>query len=89
MLYRRDYIELILFGIHSPDYLFTAGKYIHEATIAPCNHFCSAKKNIREAQTHVLHVTAQRSTTPKKRKSCLCEAQTHDLHIIAQCSTTQ
>jgi len=28
----RDNVELILFGTHSPDYLFTAGKYIHEAT---------------------------------------------------------
>ena len=34
LLYQRDYVELILSAIHSPDYLFTAGKYnIHEATM--------------------------------------------------------
>jgi len=32
-LHRRDHVELILFCIHSPDYLLTAGKNIHEATM--------------------------------------------------------
>ena len=31
-----NFVEVILFGIHSPDYLFTADKYIHEAT-RPCS----------------------------------------------------
>ena len=28
-----NFVELIQFGIHSPDYLFTADKYIHEALL--------------------------------------------------------
>ena len=31
-----NFVEVILFGIHSPDYSFTADKYIHEAT-RPCS----------------------------------------------------
>ena len=59
-------------NIHSPDYLFTAGKYIHEATLLSThNCFCSAKKDIREAWAHDLHITAQCSTTPKKKKEKL------------------
>ena len=57
------------------------------------SRFCSAKKKkevVCEAQTHDLHVTARRSTTPKKKtkRSCLCEARTQDLPIIAQHTKT-
>ena len=38
-----NFVELILFGIHSPDYLFTADKYIHEATMKHHNPICSEK----------------------------------------------
>ena len=37
-------MELIVFGTHGPDYLFTAGKYIHEATRSTHNRFRSEKK---------------------------------------------
>ena len=33
------FVEFILFGIHSPDYLFTADKNIHEASMKHHNCF--------------------------------------------------
>ena len=53
-----NFVELILFGIHSLDYLFTTGKCIHEATII----VFVAQKKVCEAQAHNLHITARRST---------------------------
>ena len=43
-LYQQDYVEFIVFGIHGPDYLFTAGKYIHEATLIV---FVAQKKSMK------------------------------------------
>ena len=85
-LYQWGYVELIVFGIHGPNYSFTAGKYIHEATH---NLFCSTKQKHPWGSNSWPRVTAWCSTTPKKKRSCVCEDQTHDLHIIARRSTTQ
>ena len=44
MLNWRDYVELILFSIHSPDYLFTAGKYSWSNHVVPIIIFVVQKK---------------------------------------------
>ena len=38
-----NFVELILFGNHSRDCLFTADKYIHEATMKHHNRFIAQK----------------------------------------------
>ena len=68
-LYRWDYVELILFGIHSPDYLFTAGKYIHEATRSTHNRFCSEKKSCPcKARTHDLDIISTHGISIPRKK---------------------
>jgi len=54
-----NFVELILFGIHSRDCLFTADKYIHEATMKHHNHFIAQKK---EKSWSVLHLRLTKST---------------------------
>ena len=49
-----NFVELILFGIHSPDYLSTADKYIHEETMKHHNGFC--KNKIKEFLKKLLSV---------------------------------
>ena len=69
-----NFVEVILFGIHSPDYLFTADKYIHEAT-RPCSAIMvlqrkkKKKKNCAcEARTPDLDVI---STQCQKKREVL------------------
>ena len=65
MLYQQDYVELIVFSIHGPDYIFTAGKYIHEATIIV---FVAQKKKKLSVRLELTTFTLQHNALPHPQK---------------------
>ena len=56
-----NFVEVILFGIHSPDYLFTADKYIHEAT-RPCSAIMVLQRKKKNKNKKIVRVRLELPT---------------------------
>ena len=61
-----NFIELILFGIHSPDYLFIADKYIHEATGSTIMASVVQKKRVVLVRLKLTTFTLQHDALPHR-----------------------